>query len=103
MKKNAIFAYFGRFADYDTGPMVDEKALPDIRAGVNFNAGEETGYLRYQAGYKRNPDVIQGVNQAMDQNSLKAGIQNKFDILYGRVIAIDGPDIFNYCPKYHIY
>lgn len=45
MKKDHIISDFGSLADHDAHPMIDEDALADGRAGMDFYPGKKTGYL----------------------------------------------------------
>src|SRR6202011_1424599 len=75
------------FADHNTRAVIDEKALADLRAGVNFDAArQKTCELRDQAWHKRDMRFVKRVGDVMVKNSPQPLIEQRLeDIATGRV------------------
>ena len=103
VKQHAVLTDFSGFADHDSRSMIDKEAFADGRAGMNFHPGQKMPDFGNQARDKRNTKLIQRMNDAMNHYRVESGIQQKLDIFRRRIIAINGPDIFFYSGKNHIY
>jgi hypothetical protein len=57
--------------------MVDEKSLPNLSPGVNFDPGKETADMRNQTREKRDTPVPQRMSQAMKLPGMETGIGKK--------------------------
>ena len=77
------------FADHDTAAVVDEKAMPDLGAGVDFDAGFPSCALREQARIEKVSVLIGFMGAAVTEYRLEARIaeQDFEPAVYCRVSA----------------
>jgi len=94
VKHDTIDTDPGRLADYDTGSVVAEIPFADLCPGMDFKSGQETADLRKHARQERNSKIPEKVDEAMHGNRLKPGVKQELEVPAGRVVAIDGFDIF---------
>src|SRR6185369_1524937 len=62
--QRAVVADLRSFADHDTHAVIDEKALSDLRAGMNFHAGQPAPDMRNEArqpAQSRTPQPVRKV------------------------------------------
>jgi hypothetical protein len=57
--------------------MVDEKAIPYLSPGMNFDSGKKTAYVRNQARKKRDTPVPESMSQAVELPGMKAWVGEK--------------------------
>jgi hypothetical protein len=76
--------------------VVDEEALADGRAGVDFNASQESGDVGHHASHYVPARAVKDVCQAVEQDRVQARVtENDFQgVLRGRIFAPDGFDVF---------
>src|SRR5580693_9408091 len=84
------------FADDDAHAVIDKKAAPDFRTGMNFNTGHGTGELRGDPGQGEPASFIDSVRDAMNENGVESGVAED-DLQHatrGGVAFEDGIELF---------
>jgi len=96
VKQDAVVADYGCLSDYHTHSMIDEEPLANSCARVNLKAGQEAVYLGKHSGKKWNSDLVYEMQNAVESDRVKPGIQQEFDILCRRIISVDCLYVFKY-------
>ena len=93
-----VVAHDGGFADDDGGAVIDEKAMADLGAGVNFDEGKDARDLRKEAGEEAEAVIPERVVNAMKPERVQAGIAEEYFEVGARgwVPLADGADIVTY-------
>src|SRR5258706_4287721 len=71
---SAVVADFSGFADHNANAMIDEKAAPDLRSGMDLNTGKEAAEMRCQAREPPQPCTPQIVRKAVHQQCMKTRV-----------------------------
>ena len=91
-------------ADHDAHAMVDEEAMPDLRARVDLDAGEHAVEVRDQSRQHRNAQPVQPVREAVDDQCVHTGVRQEHleRPARGGVTLLRGGDVFaNACQPAH--
>src|SRR5258706_16073839 len=70
----AVVADFRGFADHNAHAMVDEKAAPYLRAGVDFDTGKEAAEMRCQEREPPQPCMPQIVGETGHEQCMKTRV-----------------------------
>ena len=94
--ERAVVADFSGLADHDAHAVIDEKTPADLRARVNFDAGEKAANMRDHARKPAQALAPEPVREPVDQQRMKAGIAgDDFPRIAGRRVALeDDRDFF---------
>lgn len=95
VKQDTVFADDCRFANNHSGTVIDKKASPDCRAGMDFDTGQKTIDFGKKSRDKGNAQIPEDVDKPMPENGMESGIKQKFYIAGSRVVAINGPGILD--------
>mgnify|MGYP001820787320 FL=1 len=95
-----VIADLGRFADYDTHAVVDDKPATDGRPWMDLDAGDGATRLADQPCEKRMPPSPQPVGKSVHRYRMESGIQEQHfgDTSRRRVAVEDGLDVFAELP-----
>ena len=76
-------------ADHDAHAVIDEQAAPNLRAGMNFDSGQQTRNLREPAREQEKRMIPEPVIHAIEPDRMQAGVAEKyFQARLGRGIVL---------------
>jgi len=91
-----VAADLGRLADHHPHAMIDEESAADLRAGVNFDAGEKPRERSDEGRNDRHAPTPELMGDAVRQRRVQAGVgeQDFQHIVRGGIALEDGANIF---------
>src|SRR5207248_7766766 len=78
---DALPIYNRSFSDHHSHAVVNEQPLPDLRAGMNFDSGEEPNNLRVKARQESHPVPPEPMIQAVRSEEHTSELQSPYDLV----------------------
>src|SRR5690606_26469694 len=85
----AVIAHDGGLADDDAESVVDEDPPADLRAGMDFDAGEHAAQVRDESSRPQPAAAPQSVGQAVHEDGVQTRVAGEdFESAAGRRVAL---------------